>query len=123
MTGSNLLGGSWVKAVAFVALLMAGGVVGCGEDCSDEAAAARQFLETPANLSCASSDDCVVVGTGCEEFPKSFCGQVQLNRQAAESSRWRELSNDLSSCHSDTCAQCLARLLPQCIDGFCGGPP
>ena len=98
-------------------------LVGCG-DCSDEATAANKFLSEPVNQACQSDDDCVVVTVGCAEVPRSHCGQVQLNHEAAESSKWKALSKDLSDCESGSCAQCGALLIATCAaDGFCGGAP
>jgi hypothetical protein len=96
-------------------------LVGCG-DCTDEFEAARAFLEEPANLTCQSDDDCVVVSTGCHTIPRGVCGQAQVARRAAESERWSELSAELRDCESGSCAQCLALLGPRCLDGMCGGP-
>jgi hypothetical protein len=98
-------------------------LVGCG-DCSDESAAANKFLSAPVNLACQSDEDCVVVSVGCAQVSRGFCGQAQLNREAAESSKWKALGQDLEGCESGSCEQCLAALQPSCAaDGFCGGAP
>lgn len=103
-------------------VLLALSLLGCG-NCDDEVKVVGRFLDAPENLSCASDDDCVVVQTGCHPYPRSTCGQGQLNRQGADSKRWRALSNDLFDCQDEPCTQCLARLLPSCTQGYCGGPP
>ena len=109
------VGVSWLGASALL--------VGCA-DCSDESAAANEFLSAPLNLACQSDEDCMVVSVACADVSRSFCGQAQLNREAAESSKWKALSKDLEDCESGPCTQCLAALLPSCAaDGFCGGAP
>ena len=102
-------------------LLVAGATAGCG-DCSDEVAAANEFLEQPTNLTCQSDQDCAVVSTGCAEPERGLCGQAPLNRAAASSQKWKRISDALDDCDS-SCAQCDALLTPHCSDGFCGGPP
>ena len=106
----------------FVSVLQVVGVLaGCG-NCSDEVAAANEFLEEPANLACQSDEDCEVAFTGCAEPSRASCGQAPLNRAAASSQKWRRLSDALEEC-DDSCAQCDGLLTPRCLDGFCGGPP
>jgi hypothetical protein len=98
-------------------------LVGCG-DCSDESAAASKFLAAPVNLACQSDEDCVVVSVGCAEVARSTCGSAQLTREAAESSKWKELSKDIEDCESGGCPVCGALLVASCAaDGFCGGAP
>lgn len=94
----------------------------CGKDCEDEIEAARAFLDNPANLGCQTSDDCVVVNTGCHTFERGICSQAQLSKAAAASASWAEMSADLNDCE-DGCAVCAAGLSVQCTDGFCGGAP
>jgi hypothetical protein len=96
-------------------------VCACG-DCADEIEAAQAFLDNPANLTCQSNEDCVVVSTGCQPVERGPCGQAQLSRQAASSEEWSKLSGDLRDCDSGSCAQCLLPLTPGCKDGMCGGP-
>jgi hypothetical protein len=103
------------------ALLLAACAAGCAGDCTDEIEAASAFLDKPANLTCQSNDDCVVVSTPCHTFERGLCGQVQLNRQAASSEEWSTLSGDLRDCESGSCVQCTALLIRSCIDGICGG--
>lgn len=98
-----------------------GALVGCG-NCDDEVAAANSFLVAPENLACQSHEDCVVVGTGCAETARSFCGQAALNRDAAASGKWQQISDGLVDC-DESCDQCQAELSPRCSGGFCGGPP
>lgn len=93
----------------------------CG-DCEDEIESARAFLDDPANLTCQTRDDCVVVGTGCHTFARGSCSQAQLSKAAAASASWSKLSAELDDCQ-DECAVCAALLSAQCVDGFCGGAP
>lgn len=96
-------------------------VCACG-DCTDELEAANAFLDEPANLTCESNEDCVVVSTGCFTAARGLCGQAHLSRQAASSKEWSKISDDLRDCESGSCAQCAAALLPSCTFGMCGGP-
>jgi len=107
--------------VAGLLIVAVGLLAACG-DCSDEIDAARSFLDTPANLSCQTDADCVVVSTGCETFARGICAQSQLNRGAAVSAKWQRLSQGLKDCTNE-CAQCAAALIVKCNGGFCGGPP
>lgn len=100
--------------------MLAAALWGCG-NCEDEEQKATAFLGRPQNLACATTDDCVVVQTGCANPKRSFCGQAQLNRDAASSTEWRELEADLSNCES-SCSQCAALLIASCQQGSCGGP-
>lgn len=109
----------WRGVVALLAATLS--LVACG-DCEDEIEAARAFLDDPANLTCQTREDCVVVGTGCHTFARGLCSLAQLGQVAAASARWSELSAELRDCEDD-CAVCAADLSPQCIDGLCGGPP
>jgi hypothetical protein len=114
----------WGDGSPLLATVLLGAIaalVGCG-DCTDEIEAARAFLEEPANLTCQSDDDCVVVSTGCHTFSRGTCGQAQVAGRAAESEEWSGLSAELSDCESASCAQCLALLTPRCLEGMCGGP-
>jgi bacterioferritin-associated ferredoxin len=111
--------GSWLGA----GLLFAGVIAtqpGCNDDCSSEIEAARAFLD--AHRECQMDSDCVAANTGCHTFKNGLCGQSPLNREAAESAEWQRLSRDLGECQSE-CAQCLAALVPTCMNGLCGGPP
>lgn len=103
-------------------LLLGASAAGCAGDCVDEIDAANAFLDKPANLTCQSNEDCVVVSTGCQTVARGLCGQAQLSRQAASSKEWSKLSGDLRDCHSGDCIQCAAALTPRCVDGTCGGP-
>lgn len=113
-----MLRASWLVVGIFQ---VAGALGGCS-NCDDEVAAANSFLEDPTNLVCQSDEDCAVVPTGCAEPWRSSCGQAVLNRDAAASGKWQQISDGLADC-AGSCAQCLAALLPQCSEGFCGGPP
>ena len=98
-------------------------VAGCTGDCSDEIAEGQRFLDDPANLACQSNADCEVVFTGCHTYERGLCGQVQLNRTAAASARWKTIQNNLDDCEMTGCGQCAAALGVGCSEGFCGGPP
>lgn len=102
-------------------LQVVGALVGCS-NCDDEVAAAKSFLEEPTNLVCKSDEDCAAVPTGCAEAARSFCGQAALNRDAAASAKWQQISDSLADCDG-TCDQCDGLLLAQCSEGFCGGAP
>ena len=104
-----------------IILLQILGLNACG-DCSDEIEAGKAYLDDPANLACASDADCMAVTTGCHTFERGKCGHANLNKSAAASKQWSELSADLHGCE-DSCPGCLALLVPQCSDGFCGGKP
>lgn len=97
------------------------GLAACG-DCHDNDAAADAFLAARENRVCATDADCVVVNTGCAELERSFCGQALLSAEAAKSSRWRELQEQISDCSDSGCAICAAALIPSCSDGLCGKP-
>lgn len=101
--------------------LLASGLAGCG-NCSDATDRASNFFRTPANLVCQSDDDCAVVSTGCARPARALCGAAALNAKAASSDAWKDISEDLDDC-GDSCDVCGAALLPQCVDGFCGGKP
>src|SRR5687767_5167015 len=113
----------WRSAVtirAFVALAALSGfsTSGCS-DCSSEQAEVREFLE--ASRACQVDDDCVVVHTGCHDYVGGHCSQAAIDRQAASSSKWKELSQELSDCEEgDECVHCLALLNPACNAGSCG---
>ncbi|MES1178163.1 MAG: hypothetical protein ABUL62_27815 [Myxococcales bacterium] len=92
---------------------------GCNSDCGGEYERARQFVENPANLSCQTDNDCVVVGTGCQQFQRGVCNQIGLNRSAAASSKWRQLNQELSDCQGDDCTHCAAALILHCNQGQC----
>lgn len=104
----------FLGAISVVVVVLAG----CG-NCSDEIAEANQFLAEPANLACQSKEDCAVVSTGCADVSRAFCGQASLNREAAASKKWQQISNGLTECDS-SCAQCGALLVPTCSQGSCG---
>lgn len=95
------------------------GLAACG-DCHDNDKAADAFLAAPENRVCTTNADCVVVNTGCAELERSFCGQALLSAEAAKSSRWRELEEQISDCAESNCAICGAALIPTCSDGLCG---
>ena len=95
---------------------------GCDTDCGGEYERARQFVEDPANLSCQTDDDCVVVDTGCQEFGRGKCNQIGLNRTAATSSKWQRLNQELKDCQGDDCARCAALLIVHCNQGLCLPP-
>jgi len=109
-----------VRRVMGAVLLGASAVCACG-DCTDAMEAANAFLDKPANLTCQSNEDCVVVSTGCYTVARGLCGQAQLSRQAASSKEWSKISGELRDCESGSCAQCAAALLPSCTEGTCGG--
>jgi hypothetical protein len=109
------------RLLGAVLLAASSALCACG-DCADELEAARAFLEKPANLTCQSSEDCVVVSTGCQTVARGLCGQAHLSRQAASSKEWSKLSGDLRDCESKPCIQCTAALVTGCADGICGGP-
>ncbi len=91
---------------------------GCS-DCSSEQAEVKEFLE--ANRACQVDDDCVVVHTGCRDYAGGHCSQAAINRQAASSSDWKELSQDLYDCEeAEECVHCRAALVPACNAGVCG---
>jgi hypothetical protein len=94
-------------------------ITGCG-NCDDEVAAANEFIA--ANQSCVVDDDCAVVDGACNELEGSFCGQVAVRRQAAESARWQGLRRALADCGPDSCDRCLALLVPACTNGRCSRP-
>jgi hypothetical protein len=96
-------------------------VGGCGDDCSDAIAAGKEFLDDPANLTCQSNEDCQVVSTGCHTYARGICGQAQLNRDAAASSKWKTIQAGLDDCDMPGCSQCDAALVVQCADLRCGG--
>lgn len=113
--------GKLASRVSLLCLMGALGLVACG-DCHDNDKAADAFLAAPENRSCQTDADCVVVNTGCAELERSFCGQATLSAEAAESSRWRELHEQISDCADDTCAICTALLVATCNAGLCGRP-
>jgi len=117
------MGGASLKGrVVGVLLAVAGLLLACGGDCSDEIAAAKAFLDDPAHLACQANDDCAIVGTGCHTFDRGVCAQSQLTRAAAESSKWHVISKGLTDCE-DSCGQCAVGVSPACVNGFCGGAP
>ncbi len=118
---SRRLESEWGRVYVGVIAAAAALLAGCG-DCSDEIAAAQKFLDDPANLACQADADCVVVGTGCETFARGVCAQSPLRASAAQSSKWRTISDGLDDC-SSSCTQCLVGLEARCQQGFCGGPP
>jgi hypothetical protein len=91
-------------------------VAGCG-NCDDQVAAANEFVA--ANQSCVVDGDCATVSSTCSDLAGSFCGQVAMSREAAESARWRSLSGALADCGPDTCTVCDAALVPACTNGRC----
>ena len=91
-------------------------------DCLDNDAAAEAFLAAPENRACQTHEDCVVVSTGCASLERSFCGQATLSAEAAKSSRWHELEQQVSDCADSNCAICAAALIPTCTEGLCGRP-
>lgn len=97
--------------------LVAASLLGCG-NCEQTAEDVRAFLEDPANLTCQTDNDCVVVSTQCSGI--GFCGQATLSRTASTSKGWRDLSDELEACNDD-CSVCTALLLPHCGEGgLCG---
>lgn len=114
MAKSNLV---WM-----VSLLLGASQAGCEDDCQDERDAMQAFLVEPSHLSCTGNADCTVVTVGCAEVSRSFCGQATLNKAAAASSSWESLRSAAVDCVGG-CAVCSAALLPECKQGFCGGPP
>lgn len=113
--------GNWAARVVGPCLMGMLGLAACG-DCHDNDAAADAFLAARENRVCATDADCVVVNTGCAELERSFCGQALLSAEAAKSSRWRELQEQISDCSDSGCAICAAALIPSCSDGLCGKP-
>jgi hypothetical protein len=93
---------------------------GCS-NCDDEAERASAFIEQPSHRACQTDGDCQVVHVGCAEVQRSFCGQVQLNREAAASQTWQTLSQALDDCQDSSCEICLAGVVPTCLSGLCGG--
>jgi hypothetical protein len=115
-----------VRRLLGAVLLGASAAVCACSNCTDEVQAANAFFDKPANLTCQSNEDCVVVSTGCWTVARGLCGQAQLSRQAASSKEWSKLGGDLRDCKEgsdESCAQCAAGLLPSCIEGTCGGQP
>ena len=89
----------------------------CG-DCSSEKEAAEAFIES--HRECSVDADCVVELVGCAELEGAFCGQITLNRAAAESAEWKDLQRDLADCEDGSCAMCTAGLVPTCVNSKCG---
>ena len=77
----------------------------------------RRFVQTEANQVCVTDADCVAASSGCADFDLAFCGQVPMNRIAAESDIWKEIVDE-ASCE-DSCSTCLAALVPTCTRGLC----
>ena len=122
LKGRSRWNGRVVGPAGWLGLLVAVGLVAACGDCSDEIEAGRAFLDKPANLSCQTDQDCVVVSTGCQTFARGVCEQAQLNRGAAVSAQWQRLSQGLSDCQN-SCSQCAVALIAHCDAGFCGGKP
>ena len=102
-------------------LAVAMGVAGCS-DCDEEIAAAGRFLSATENLQCKTDEDCAVVFTHCHTFEGGLCAQSPLSRTAANSSKWRDLAEDLDGCYEhgdEECVVCTAALLPACNEGLC----
>ena len=99
-------------------MLAACTLLGCKDECEDEAAAADKFLADPKNLSCESKDDCTIVFTSCAPVADSFCGQSVLSKAAAASAAWSQIEKDLQSCSKD-CGICAAARGVGCSAGKC----
>lgn len=92
---------------------------GCA-DCEFEANQIERFLGAPINQVCSSDSDCVVeVVANCLEIDSAFCGQITLNRTAAQSAHWQDLKADAQDCNIGSCAQCGALRIAKCTDGTC----
>jgi hypothetical protein len=97
------------------------GIAGCSSDCASEQEEVEEFLV--ANRACQVDEDCAVVHTGCHDYTDAggFCGQAAISEQAASSSRWKDLREELYDCEEgEECAHCLAGLVPACNAGTCG---
>jgi hypothetical protein len=79
------------------------------------------FIEDPGNQTCESDSDCVATSTGCADVEIGLCGQVPLNRSAAQSPAWRSLTDAANDCET-SCSQCAAALVPGCNEGRCFRP-
>lgn len=91
---------------------------GCDSGCDPETIdAAGAFLD--AHQSCETDADCVVVRDSCGEVPGGYCGQLTMNRLGAESAQWRAITEELSDCAPESCAECLALLIPRCTNNVC----
>ena len=95
--------------------------VGC-KDCQDEKDAMEAFLAEPSHLTCESDADCTVVSVGCTQVRGAFCAQMPLNKSAAASSGWKNVRSAAGDCDGESCVICDAALIPECKQGFCGGP-
>lgn len=106
---------SFARLIALTSFL-AHAAAGCCDEVRENAEA---FIQDPHNQRCAVDSDCVVVGTQCMELESSFCHQVSMSREAANSSEWAEIERELGTCHVGKCTTCLAQLIAECNDGFC----
>jgi hypothetical protein len=104
-------------AIAITLFCLHGCSSGCDEDTIDRAVA---FLD--AHQSCTTNDDCVVVSDHCRELPGGYCGQLAMNPEGAESAEWKSLERELQDCAPESCAVCLAALIPTRANGSCRGP-
>jgi hypothetical protein len=96
------------------------GLHGCGDAC-DEDTVDRAVAFLDANQTCATDADCVTVSDACRELPGGFCGQLPMNRQAADSAEWKAIERELRDCAPESCTVCTALLIPSCTDGSCRG--
>jgi hypothetical protein len=114
MGGAKFVGFLWVVSAASAAQ---GCKTACEPKTIDRAVA---FLN--AHQSCEVDADCVVVSDYCGELPGGFCGQLVMSREGASSSEWASIDAELKDCSAEECTQCLAAVLPACMDGSCNGP-
>jgi hypothetical protein len=100
--------------LATAALLNQACSTGCDSETVDAAVA---FID--AHQACETDDDCVVISDYCAELPGGYCGTMLMNREGAESSEWRALTEDLRDCAPSTCQTCAVLLIPTCTDNLC----
>jgi hypothetical protein len=109
--------------IARVALLAIGsslgGFLGGCSSCDDDAAEAQKFFSDPANLTCQSDPDCLIIQTGCSQIPASHCGQTPLNVRAARTDELDEHRENLKACAEENCAVCTAIFHAECRNGSC----
>jgi hypothetical protein len=110
-----------VRTNLAIAALCIVGAPSCSSECDEVLIdGAREFIN--AHQQCQTDNDCAVGHVGCSELPGSFCGQVTLNRDAAQSEKWQIFEQKLSECGSGhECAVCAGALVPSCTEGSCGG--
>jgi hypothetical protein len=110
-----------VRVLGTLLMISLWALSGCS-DCSSEGEEVREFLGS--NKACQVDEDCAVVEIGCLEYsdPEALCGSVAIHKDAASSSEWKELSEDLYDCQEgNECRQCAAGpLIPACKAGQCG---